>query len=208
MYKNALKEDFIRVVEKLDDSPLVSMEISLRTAYGQNGRCGMQPKAKHSLRAQAQLMRTETVETFELVKEKQKTFKRSSERERESSSGVAAGGVYSSPVVVQVWTTRFRLAIYQKNSRLSERILTSHCSATRRLLAKDLVILNHGQVARTTPELASPSTSRPRKQFNLMGKEELLNIRVTCDCALSYCNRADGKRCKYERTTGSNAAEM
>ncbi|GFV17036.1 DUF1758 domain-containing protein [Trichonephila clavipes] len=31
-----------------------------------------QPKAKHSLRAQAQLMRTETVETFELVKVKQK----------------------------------------------------------------------------------------------------------------------------------------
>ncbi|GFV62384.1 hypothetical protein TNCV_4679961 [Trichonephila clavipes] len=48
------------------------MEIPLRTAYGQNGRCGMQPKAKHSLRAQAQLMRTETVETFELVKVKQK----------------------------------------------------------------------------------------------------------------------------------------
>ncbi|GFX93664.1 hypothetical protein TNCV_1588411 [Trichonephila clavipes] len=23
------------------------MEIPLRTAYGQNGRCGMQPKAKH-----------------------------------------------------------------------------------------------------------------------------------------------------------------
>ncbi|GFW97890.1 hypothetical protein TNCV_1426531 [Trichonephila clavipes] len=44
------------------------MEIPLRTAYGQNGRCGMQPKAKHSLRAQAQLMRTETVETVELVK--------------------------------------------------------------------------------------------------------------------------------------------
>ncbi|GFU06557.1 hypothetical protein TNCV_3404611 [Trichonephila clavipes] len=54
------------------DSPLVSMEVPLRTAYGQNGRCGMQPKAKHSLRAQAQLMRTETVETFELVKVKQK----------------------------------------------------------------------------------------------------------------------------------------
>ncbi|GFV43809.1 hypothetical protein TNCV_1658541 [Trichonephila clavipes] len=28
------------------DSPLVSMEVPLRTAYGQNGRCGMQPKAK------------------------------------------------------------------------------------------------------------------------------------------------------------------
>ncbi|GFW52724.1 hypothetical protein TNCV_2393041 [Trichonephila clavipes] len=25
------------------DSPLVSMEIPLRTAYGQNGRCSMQP---------------------------------------------------------------------------------------------------------------------------------------------------------------------
>ncbi|GFT65401.1 hypothetical protein TNCV_1609311 [Trichonephila clavipes] len=51
------------------------MEIPLRTAYGQNGRCGMQPKAKHSLRAQAQLMRTETVETFELVKVKPKLFR-------------------------------------------------------------------------------------------------------------------------------------
>ncbi|GFU77134.1 hypothetical protein TNCV_4256611 [Trichonephila clavipes] len=30
----------------VSDSPLVSMEIPLRTAYGQNGRCGMQPKAK------------------------------------------------------------------------------------------------------------------------------------------------------------------
>ncbi|GFY09613.1 hypothetical protein TNCV_381081 [Trichonephila clavipes] len=29
--------------------------------------------------------------------------------------------------------------------------------ATRRLLATDLVSLNHGQVTRTTPELASPS---------------------------------------------------
>ncbi|GFY17147.1 hypothetical protein TNCV_1089231 [Trichonephila clavipes] len=36
-----------------DYSPLVSMEIPLRTAYGQNGRCGMQPKPS-SLRAQAQ----------------------------------------------------------------------------------------------------------------------------------------------------------
>ncbi|GFU70608.1 hypothetical protein TNCV_2971681 [Trichonephila clavipes] len=59
------------------------MEIPLRTAYGQNGRCGMQPKAKHSLRAQAQLMRTETVETFELVKVKQKLLDIRAEKERE-----------------------------------------------------------------------------------------------------------------------------
>ncbi|GFW67121.1 hypothetical protein TNCV_4031361 [Trichonephila clavipes] len=46
------------------------MEIPLRTAYGQNGRCGMQPKAKHSLRAQAHQSksRTETVKTETLEK--------------------------------------------------------------------------------------------------------------------------------------------
>ncbi|GFU31819.1 uncharacterized protein TNCV_1176801 [Trichonephila clavipes] len=39
---------------------------------------------------------------------------------------------------------------------LSELILTSHYSATRGLLATDHVILNHGQVTWTTPELAPP----------------------------------------------------
>ncbi|GFT02289.1 hypothetical protein TNCV_85211 [Trichonephila clavipes] len=49
---------------------LVSMEIPLRTAYSQAGRCGMQPKAKHSLRAQAHQSksRTETVKTETLEK--------------------------------------------------------------------------------------------------------------------------------------------
>ncbi|GFT56924.1 hypothetical protein TNCV_2522821 [Trichonephila clavipes] len=71
------------------------MEIPLRTAYGQNGRCGMQPKAKHSLRAQAQLIRTETVETVELVKVKQKLFR---ERKREAAKENArVAGVYRTP---------------------------------------------------------------------------------------------------------------
>ncbi|GFY33044.1 uncharacterized protein TNCV_2229951 [Trichonephila clavipes] len=39
---------------------------------------------------------------------------------------------------------------------LIDLILTSHCSATRGLLATDHVILNHGQVTWTTPELAPP----------------------------------------------------
>ncbi|GFV47596.1 hypothetical protein TNCV_1775601 [Trichonephila clavipes] len=69
-------------------SPLVSMEVPLRTAYGQNGRCGMQPKAKHSLRAQAQLMRTETVETVELVKVKQKLGRERRENARGARAGV------------------------------------------------------------------------------------------------------------------------
>ncbi|GFU80007.1 uncharacterized protein TNCV_578871 [Trichonephila clavipes] len=46
------------------------MEVPLRTAYGPNGRCGMQPKAKHkSSRAGAAKTRTETCE---IVEEKQK----------------------------------------------------------------------------------------------------------------------------------------
>ncbi|GFW14054.1 hypothetical protein TNCV_3546431 [Trichonephila clavipes] len=69
------------------------MEVPLRTAYGQNDRCGMQPKAKHSLRAQAQLMRTETVETFELVKVKQKLLdiRAEKEREKKNARGARAG---------------------------------------------------------------------------------------------------------------------
>ncbi|GFU99531.1 hypothetical protein TNCV_4082541 [Trichonephila clavipes] len=64
-------------------------DVPLRTAYSQAGRCGMQPKPS-SLRAQAQLsetktetMRTETVETFELVKVEQKLLREEKgERER------------------------------------------------------------------------------------------------------------------------------
>ncbi|GFY12389.1 hypothetical protein TNCV_284921 [Trichonephila clavipes] len=57
------------------------MEIPLRTAYGQAGRCGMQPKAKHSLRAQAHLSKSRT-ETCELVKVKQKLLEIRAELER------------------------------------------------------------------------------------------------------------------------------
>ncbi|GFY35150.1 phosphatase and actin regulator 2 [Trichonephila clavipes] len=65
------------------DSPLVSMEVPLRTAYGQNGRCGMQPKARQSSRAGAAKTRTKT---FELVEEKQKLLDIREKRERESGS--------------------------------------------------------------------------------------------------------------------------
>ncbi|GFX55183.1 uncharacterized protein TNCV_1156401 [Trichonephila clavipes] len=49
-----------------------------------------------------------------------------------------------------------KYGVYTVNLRVSELILTSHCSATRGLLATDHVILNHGQVTWTTPELAPP----------------------------------------------------
>ncbi|GFX45299.1 hypothetical protein TNCV_2095841 [Trichonephila clavipes] len=63
------------------------MEVPLRTAYGQNGRCGMQPKAKHkSSRAGAAKTRTETCE---IVEEKQKLLdiREKGERERTATAG-------------------------------------------------------------------------------------------------------------------------
>ncbi|GFV16335.1 hypothetical protein TNCV_4856751 [Trichonephila clavipes] len=50
--------------KKKKDSPLVSMEIPLRTAYGQNGRCGMQPKPQSS-RAGAANQKTKNFWTLE-----------------------------------------------------------------------------------------------------------------------------------------------
>ncbi|GFY27064.1 hypothetical protein TNCV_2066851 [Trichonephila clavipes] len=64
------RNDLSSLIKDYKYSPLVSMEVPLRTAYGQNGRCGMQPKAKHkSSRAGAAKTRTETCE---IVEEKQK----------------------------------------------------------------------------------------------------------------------------------------
>ncbi|GFV83455.1 uncharacterized protein TNCV_3056021 [Trichonephila clavipes] len=57
--------------------------------------------------------------------------------------------------------------------RVSEGILTSHCSATRGLLATDHVILNYGQVTWTTPELAPPlltSTPHQRKDTSALDR--------------------------------------
>ncbi|GFW77656.1 hypothetical protein TNCV_133471 [Trichonephila clavipes] len=65
----------------VSNSPLVSMEIPLRTAYSQAGRCGMQPKAKHkSSRAGAAKTRTETCE---IVEKKQKLLDIKKRRTRE-----------------------------------------------------------------------------------------------------------------------------
>ncbi|GFT29962.1 transposon Tf2-6 polyprotein, partial [Trichonephila clavipes] len=48
-----IRNDLSSLIKDYKYSPLVSMEIPLRTAYGQNGRYGMQPKAKQSSRAGA-----------------------------------------------------------------------------------------------------------------------------------------------------------
>ncbi|GFV35729.1 hypothetical protein TNCV_1261791 [Trichonephila clavipes] len=62
------------------------MEIPLRTAYSQNGRYGMQPKARQSSRAGAAKTRTETCE---IVEEKQKLLdiREKGERERQRHVG-------------------------------------------------------------------------------------------------------------------------
>ncbi|GFV71118.1 uncharacterized protein TNCV_4130021 [Trichonephila clavipes] len=73
------------------------------------------------------------------------------------------------PKIMPTWLYRqdfakFSLDRYY-NVRVSELILTSHCSATRGLLATDHVILNHGQVTWTTPELAPPLlTTTPHRR--------------------------------------------
>ncbi|GFV32049.1 hypothetical protein TNCV_3327231 [Trichonephila clavipes] len=82
-------EGDVNVTEDVDDSPLVSMErkkgirTAAVTAYGQSGWPLWHAAKKHnaSLRAQAQLMRTETVETFELVKVEPKLLRKGRTRE-------------------------------------------------------------------------------------------------------------------------------
>ncbi|GFV01660.1 hypothetical protein TNCV_2965771 [Trichonephila clavipes] len=50
------------------DSPLVSMEVPLRTAYGQNGRCGMQPKANTVFARRRSKVKAE-LKLYELVRD-------------------------------------------------------------------------------------------------------------------------------------------
>ncbi|GFY04991.1 uncharacterized protein TNCV_561231 [Trichonephila clavipes] len=60
---------------------------------------------------------------------------------------------------------------------LIDLILTSHCSATRGLLATDHVILNHGQVTWTTPELAPPlltTTPHQREDISALDRFNVL----------------------------------
>ncbi|GFT11712.1 hypothetical protein TNCV_264971 [Trichonephila clavipes] len=57
------------------------MEVPLRTAYGQNGRCGVQPKPS-SLRAQAHQSKSRT-ETEKAETLEKKTFGHEREREKQ-----------------------------------------------------------------------------------------------------------------------------
>ncbi|GFW25030.1 hypothetical protein TNCV_3155331 [Trichonephila clavipes] len=60
-------------------------DVPLRTAYSQAGRCGMQPKANNSLRAQAQLSETKTeTKTCELLRG-------TAERTREVAPAISGG---------------------------------------------------------------------------------------------------------------------
>ncbi|GFV70085.1 hypothetical protein TNCV_8201 [Trichonephila clavipes] len=87
---NLLKKTFsclpclFRFFLYVSDSPLVSMEIPLRTAYGQNSRCGMQPKAEAVFARMAQ----------QQIKTKTKNFWTLEQRERErkeNARGARAG---------------------------------------------------------------------------------------------------------------------
>ncbi|GFU75093.1 hypothetical protein TNCV_4067521 [Trichonephila clavipes] len=53
-------EEVPHMMEKLSNSPLVSMEIPLRTAYSQNGRYGMQPSLARLRARRRSELQTET----------------------------------------------------------------------------------------------------------------------------------------------------
>ncbi|GFV01094.1 uncharacterized protein TNCV_1010151 [Trichonephila clavipes] len=68
----------------------------------------------------------------------------------------------------------------------------SHCSATRGLLATDHVILNHGQVTWTTPELAPPLlTTTPHQREDI-----------------SALDRFNVHRCPTRRIFSGNGLEL
>ncbi|GFU84073.1 hypothetical protein TNCV_679721 [Trichonephila clavipes] len=72
----------VKSVAILENSLLVSMEIPLRTAYGQNGRCGMQPKARQARRRK---IKTKTKNFWTLEQKEQ--------RERKKNARGARAGV-------------------------------------------------------------------------------------------------------------------
>ncbi|GFX52515.1 uncharacterized protein TNCV_4325311 [Trichonephila clavipes] len=53
---------------------------------------------------------------------------------------------------------------------------SSRTSATRGLLATDLVISNNGQVTKTTPELAIPLLTTPTHQWEDVGALDRFNV--------------------------------
>ncbi|GFY05730.1 uncharacterized protein TNCV_4403971 [Trichonephila clavipes] len=55
-------------------------------------------------------------------------------------------------------------------------ILTSHCLATRRLLATNHVTLNHGQVTWMTPELAPPLLTTTPHQWEDVSALDRFNV--------------------------------
>ncbi|GFU95094.1 uncharacterized protein TNCV_4138781 [Trichonephila clavipes] len=65
-------------------------------------------------------------------------------------------------------------------------ILTSHCSATRGLLATDHVILNHGQVTWTTPELAPPLLTTTPHQREDVSALDRFNVH-RCPTRRGFC---------------------
>ncbi|GFW09016.1 uncharacterized protein TNCV_3475621 [Trichonephila clavipes] len=60
--------------------------------------------------------------------------------------------------------------------RLNKWILASHCSTTRELLATTQVILNHGQVTWTKPELAPPLLTTTKYQREDVSTLDKFNV--------------------------------
>ncbi|GFV38824.1 uncharacterized protein TNCV_1004661 [Trichonephila clavipes] len=87
--------------------------------------------------------------------------------------------------------------------------LTSHCSAARGLLATDHVILNHGQVTWTTPELAPPlltTTPHQREDVSALDRFSVHRCptrRVFSGTGLELVTKPATIRCLYHSATAA-----
>ncbi|GFX04764.1 uncharacterized protein TNCV_2247471 [Trichonephila clavipes] len=93
-------------------------------------------------------------------------------------------------------------------------LLTSHCLATRRLLAMDHVILNHGQVTWTTPELAPPLLTTTPHQLEDVSALDRFNVhryptrRVFSGTGLELVTRQATVRYLYHSATAATLVRI
>ncbi|GFV77977.1 hypothetical protein TNCV_1311 [Trichonephila clavipes] len=130
------------------------MEIPLRTAYGQNGRCGMQPKPS-SLRAQAHQSKSRT-ETCELVKVKPKLL---DIREREAAKENARGENNSTQQQERTTQPGSRNETTQLGSRNETTQLGSMNETTQLCTALSSTACNRLQPPTTSYNLLQPPTT-------------------------------------------------
>ncbi|GFW12534.1 integrase catalytic domain-containing protein [Trichonephila clavipes] len=121
----------------------------------------MQPKAKHSLRAQAQLMRIETVETVELVKVKQKLL---DIRERKENAREVGKPIDENSACVEVRTTHKHLRRGDKSNNFKNYFSSNDITCEEVKSVESTFLLDTSYV-RATREPKKKKAKVEEKQF-------------------------------------------